>query len=130
MTKNVWVQPQTVVQQFVANEYVAACGDINKVYKFTCDAGWTGLTGSTVYTNGEDGIMGTGDDVRLGSYHKCGETHEASVMDDFIPGYLRKNILGEPVGERQEVIIWRGPNGDNIHCTAQLDMNSWPTEKS
>lgn len=130
MTKNVWVQPQTAVQQFVANEYVAACGDSGTVYKFTCNAGWTGVTGSTVYTNGEDGIMGTSDDVDLGSYHKCSLTHEASAMDDFIPGYLRKNFLGVPVGEPQKVIIWRGPDGDNVHCTTNLDMDSWETAKS
>ena len=35
--KRVWCRPQTVVQKFEANEYVAACGDSgNKVYKFTC----------------------------------------------------------------------------------------------
>ena len=32
--KRVWCRPQTVVQKFEANEYVAACGDENKVYKF------------------------------------------------------------------------------------------------
>ena len=47
MTKNVWVQPQTVVQQFVANEAVSACGDSGTVYKFTCDAG--GGESGTVY---------------------------------------------------------------------------------
>lgn len=59
MNRKVWKQPLTVVQKFMPNEYVAACGDENKVYMFTCDAGWTGLTGSTVYTNGSDGVMGT-----------------------------------------------------------------------
>lgn len=130
MNRKVWKQPLTVVQKFMPNEYVAACGDENKVYMFTCDAGWTGLTGSTVYTNGSDGVMGTSDDVELGSYGKCGKTHEASTTDDFIRGYLRKNILGIPSGESQEVIIWRGEKGDNIHCTKNLEMNSWPTAKS
>ena len=37
--KRVWCRPQTVVQKFEANEYVAACGDSGTVYKFTCDAG-------------------------------------------------------------------------------------------
>lgn len=130
MTKNVWVQPRTVVQQFMANEYVAACGDLNKVYTFVCDAGWTGISGSTVYTNGPDGIAETGDDVELGSYGKCGLEHKAPATDEFIYGYLRKNALGFPVGEKQDVIIWRGEDGNNIHCTTNLDMDSWETEKS
>ena len=123
-------KPVLNVERFTPNEFVAACGDENKVYIFTCDAGWTGLTGSTVYTNGKDGIMGTNDDVSLGGYHKCGATHEASTQDEFIRGYLRKNIMGIPAGERQEVIIWRGPDGDNVHCTTNLNQDSWVTAKS
>ena len=97
---------------------------------FTCDAGWTGITGSTVYTNGADGVPETSDDVSLGGYHKCGETHKAKTTDDFINGYLKKNILGFPAGPRQDVIIWRGEDGNNVHCTTNLDMESWETEKS
>ena len=130
MERKVWRRPLTEVQKFEANEYVAACEGENRVYKFTCDAGWTGLTGSTVYTNGPDVIVATNDDVELGGYHKCGQTHEASTSDDFIPGYLRKNILGIPAGEIQEVIIWRGEDGNNIHCTKNLRMDSWPIERS
>ena len=128
--KRVWCRPQTVVQKFEANEYVAACGDENKVYKFVCNANWTGLTGSAVYTNGEDGIMGTDDDVYLGDYARCGKTHEASTTDDFINGYLKKNFIGLPLGQSEPVIIWRGENGNNIHCTTNLDMDSWETAKS
>lgn len=128
--KKVYEHPQVIVEEFAPNEYVAACGDENKVYKFTCDAGWTGLSGSSVYTNGDDGIMGTDDDVRLGSYGKCGETHEASTQDDFIKRYLRKNVAGVPTGQRQAVIIWRGEDGNNIHCTTKLDMSTWETAKS
>ena len=130
MERKMWRRPLTEVQKFEANEYVAACGDENKVYLFTCDAGWTGLSGSTVYTNGDDGIPQTGDDVYLGSYHKCGETHEAKTTDDFVKGYLRKNVLGIPAGPRQDVIIWRGEDGNNVHCTTKLDQDSWETAKS
>ena len=34
-----WMEPVIEVQEFVANEYVAACGDSGTVYKFKCDAG-------------------------------------------------------------------------------------------
>ena len=125
-----YVKPMMESEVFAANEYIAACGEENKVYIFTCDAGWTGLTGSTVYANGPDGMPETNDDIDLGSYHKCGKTHEASTTDDFTNGYLRKNILGCPAGSRQDVIIWRGENGDNVHCTTNLHMDQWETAKS
>lgn len=123
-------KPVLNVERFTANEFVAACHEINKVYKFKCDAGWTGISGSTVYTNGPDGVMGTDDDVKLGTYGKCGKTHDAPTEDDFINGYLIKNYLGIPGGEKQPVIIWRGEDGNNIHCTKQLNMDSWETDKS
>lgn len=131
--RKTWEEPRISVQEFIANEYVAACGDENKVYKFVCDASTkygTGLTGSTVFTNGEDGVMGTSDDVTLGAYGACSITHEARTKDQFIAGYMKKNVLGYPVGEALPVIIWRGEDGQNIHCTTNLDMDSWVTEKS
>ena len=131
--KKEYVRPMMVGERFAPNEYVAACGEENKVYYFVCDAStrWgTGLTGSSVYTNGADGQMGTDDDVLLGSYGACSETHEASTTDDFIQGYMRKNVLGYPVGERMPVIIWRGEDGKNIHCTTNLNMETWVTSKS
>ncbi len=45
MNRKVWKQPLTVVQKFMPNEYVAACGDSGVVYKFRCDAG-DGVYGS------------------------------------------------------------------------------------
>ena len=141
--KKAFEMPKIVVEQFVPNEYVAACGDENKVYKFVCDAG--DINGSyRVMTNGNDGVANGfpdypyyGDDVELtdgiifGSYyHPCGETHEAPYLDAFINGYI------VPKGElnleenRTPVIIWRGIDGRNIHCTTNLNINSWTTAKS
>ena len=140
--KKEWIRPLTEVQLFVANEYVAACGDENKVYNFVCDAG--GGTHGDVYqeTNGLDGLQTRttwvdGDgffgghfvsaDTNLtpGSkyYHACGKTHEASTTDDFVNGYY--------VADRQTtpVIIWTN-GGTNVHCTTNLDMSSWTTAKS
>lgn len=130
MVKNVWVQPQTVVQQFVANEYVAACHDINKVYKFKCDAG--GGRSGDVYleTNGKPGLQtGWGGDRYLSGYHACGTTHEAKTTDDFLDGYyVTSSWFGGT--KTTPVIVWRGPHNDNTHCTENLDMDSWETEKS
>lgn len=126
-----WERPMAVVDAFVANEFVSACGDQNKVYKFKCNAqDWTGLTGSTVWLNGPDGQPETSDDIQLGSYGKCGAEHEAKTTDEFSLGYLKKNYLGFPMGKRLDVIVWRGEKGDNIHCTTNLDMNTWKIAKS
>jgi len=121
-------KPMMNVEKFVANEYVAACGDENKVYKFTCDAG--GGVSGRVYleTNGKEGFqpgfMGIGGDSYLSRYHACGTTHEASTTDEFLKGYYIVNGTVTPV------IVWRGEEGDNTHCTTNLDMNSWTTAKS
>lgn len=129
MTKNVWVQPQTVVQQFVANEAVSACGDENKVYKFTCEAGGGG--NGTVYLdsnhNGEWNPV-LDEILILAGYHACGATHEAPTTDDFQEGFFITGVV--PPYNVQKVIVWRGENGDNVHCTTNLDMTTWPTAKS
>lgn len=126
-----WERPMAVVDAFVANEFVSACGDQNKVYKFKCNAqDWTGISGSTVWLNGPDGQPETSDDIMLGTYGKCGAEHEAKKTDEFYPGYLKKNFFGYPVGKRLDVIVWRGEKGNNIHCTTNLDINTWETAKS
>ncbi len=129
MTKNVWVQPQTVVQQFVANEAVSACGDENKVYKFTCEAGGGG--NGTVYLDSDhDGEWNLLYDeiLTLAGYHACGKTHEAPTTDDFQEGFFITGVV--PPYNVQKVIVWRGENGDNVHCTTNLNMTTWPTAKS
>lgn len=138
MTKNVWVQPQTVVQQFVANEYVAACGDMNQVYKFTCDAGryWFPIIGTvpvpgTVFedSNGNGQLDDSDRDLTSSwwpEYHACGVTHEAPKTDEFLTGFYKP--LNSEYG-MQKVIIWT-EDGTNVHCTTNLDMSSWPTDKS
>lgn len=128
--KRAYVRPTMVGERFVANEYVAACHDQNTVYKFKCDAGWTGMTGSKVWLNGPDGKPETSDDVPLGDYGKCGVEHEAKTTDHFYAGYLKKNYGGIPLGDRVDVIVWRGETGDNIHCTKNVHMDTWETAKS
>ena len=128
--KKVWSRPLTVVQNFEANEYVAACGDKGTVYKFKCDAGeWYG---GDVYleTNGKPGLQiaewGVESDKPLGGYHRCGKEHEAATTDDFLDGYFI------PYGSLQatSVIVWRGSDGQNVHCTTILNKDDWETSKS
>lgn len=138
MERRVWTRPLTEVQKFEANEYVAACGDSGVVYKFKCDAG--GGTPGNVYveTNGVDGLQTRGEwvggwgghwqeaDQSLGGYHACGTTHEAESDDGFLKGYYVPYFSDDVT----KVIIWRGPYNNNVHCTTNLDQNSWETAKS
>lgn len=137
MERIAWVMPQTIVQKFAANEYVAACGDTNKVYKFRCDAGmgegfWGSNRQGSVYleTNKKPGLQkGWNGDQYLSEYKACGTTHEADTEDEFLNGYfVTKSFFGE--GTTTPVIVWRGPNNDNTHCTKSLDMDDWETDKS
>lgn len=130
-------RPTMTVERFVPNEYVAACGDENKVYKFKCDAGgWIGQ-GGNVYleTNGEPGlqIIDRNPDQCLtkglwNGYTPCGETHEASVNDDFLKGYFLP--FGQELFRAVDVMVWRGPNNNNVHVTRNLRQEEWETDKS
>ena len=137
MERRVWTRPLTDVQKFEANEYVAACHDQNTVYKFKCDADG-GVSGNVyVESNGVEGLQTRssgswwgGDyvpaDKSLGGYHACGTAHEADSEDEFLNGYYvpywSDNVT--------QVIIWRGPYHNNVHCTTNLNQDSWETAKS
>lgn len=136
MEGRVWRRPLTEVQKFEANEYVAACESGVK-YLFTCNAG--GGKSGTVYleTNGKPGLQtGWGGDQYLSGYHACGTQHEADSDDAFLDGYyVTEEYVGIwPFGYYKttttDVIVWRGPDNDNTHCTTVLDKNEWETAKS
>lgn len=131
MRVKVWRRPQTVVQKFEANEYIAACGDTNNEYIFKCDA-MGGVTGTVFYSDGDDEFEPFSGDRWMGAgYHACGEEHVTQTGDEFIEGWYVTGWDGITGGDWVEkVIIWRGPDGDNIHCTTNLDKNSWETAKS
>ena len=138
--KKTWEEPQILVQKFIPNEYVAACGDSGTVYRFKCDAG-NGVYGS-VYeeTNGREGLQTSGWKAdRLISYysrdwwgnesgfHACEITHEAESNSVFSAGYYcAQGDKTHPV----PVIIWKGDKGDDVHCTTNLNKNDWETAKS
>lgn len=135
--KKAYVKPSMESETFVPNTYVAACGDSGTVYNFTCDAG--GGESGTVYleTNGKPGLQkGRGGDQYLGGYHACGTTHEADSDNAFLNGYYvtEKYVGSWPFGHSEDVvtdvIVWRGPHNNNVHCTTNLDMDSWETVKS
>lgn len=130
-------KPVLNVERFTPDEFVAACGDSGTTYLFTCDAG--GGKSGTVYleTNGRDGLQtGWGGDQSLGSYHACGTEHEADSDDEFLKGYYvtEKYVGIWPWGHYEttttDVIVWRGPYNNNVHCTTNLDQDSWEIAKS
>lgn len=140
--KRTYRSPKVYVEEFTPNEYVAACGDSGVVYKFKCDAG-SGVYGS-VYeeTNGIPGLQtGRRGDTELAGYsdgwlgesgfYACNKTHEAESSNAFVNGYYcAKGDTKNPVS----VIVWKEPREwwqpDNIHCTTNLDKDSWETAKS
>lgn len=127
--KRVYESPRAYVEMFTPNEYVAACGDSGKVYKFTCDAGG-GVSGSVyLETNNQPGLQKRSD-YYLSGYHACGTTHEANSTDDFLDGYYVVKDFWTEQETVTPVIVWRGPDGDNTHCTTELDMSKWETAKS
>ena len=128
--KRKYERPWMVGEEFSPNEFIAACGDSNTVYRFKCDAGG-GVVGDVyLETNGKEGLQtGRGGDRYLSGYHACGTTHEAQTTDDFLNGYYVTESRKEgPV--IRPVIVWRGPKNDNTHCTENLDMSTWETTKS
>lgn len=125
MKKN-YVSPMMVGERFVAEEYVAACGDSGKIYNFVCDA----ERGTLYYYPVSDGnIDGThiedGSEVKLGSYTPCSIKHKANATDDFFDGYVKDRM-----GKKTNVIVWRGPNNANGHATTNLNMETWELAKS
>lgn len=152
MEKKIWSKPEMHEFVFAANEYVAACGDQNRVFKFVCDAvagplyyykNWlvsvvngvtnkpTNLPGSLYGWNSDEaGNNEAGTELLGVLYHPCGETHEASVTDEFYWGFVDYNANARNDGDDETVIVWRGDKGNNGHATKDLNMNEWETAKS
>lgn len=122
--RKTWEEPRILVQEFVANEYVAACGEENKVYKFECNAG-IDKPGYHYRVYLDDGTELTSWWGRY--YGPCGATHDASTKDDFLSGYMDDTDTWG--NDKIKVIIWT-EGGTNIHCTKNLNMDSWVTAKS
>lgn len=139
MEKKIWTRPLAEVEQFMANEYIAACGDQNTVYKFVCDAPkgtlyyYSNLSASeaapTTWPTTTN-WWGTVTAAReLGSYKPCSASHEASTQNPFYWGFVDYDKDGRH-DDNETVIVWRGPRNNNGHATAQLDMDAWETAKS
>ena len=145
--KRNWGKPEVGVQLFMPNEYCAPCGDGTTMvtYTFWCDAGsgsyyvwldnnilggpaegdWVEV-GSGWYTEYE----WQGNDEYIGRFHPCQATHSVTVpkgtsIDDVFPyGLISKQQSGY---NTTRVRIWRGDDGNNIHCTTHLDESEYTT---
>lgn len=127
--KKTWEEPKILVQKFVANEYVAACGTSGVVYNFECNAGEKHKKYAVKDANGDVAIIsGFYMDGYSDYYYPCGETHQAESDSGFLTGYHLDNPKTWQ-DENIEVVIWTHNNTD-VHCTTQLDMNKWTTAKS
>lgn len=133
MEGKVWRRPLTEVQKFEANEYVAACGDSGVVYNFECNAGSRWESYNVYFDDGTPYASSNGNeewDAQFSGYHPCGATHEAESNSGFYDGYMYlQNWRGNNSGEPIDVIIWTD-NGTDVHCTTNLDQDSWETAKS
>lgn len=134
--KKRWEEPRILVQKFMPNEYVAACGDGHVSYNFVCDA----PAGTLYYYPRSDGNIdgvyeGNSKAEIMGSYTPCSATHAAPTTDDFYDGFVDRNHNRQQ-DSGEGVIVWRNYESSifggywNGHATANLDMNSWTTDKS
>ena len=137
--KRRYERPSAYIEEFTPNEYVAACGESGKVYNFQCNAGSHDYYGNVyLETNKKAGLQTQGgmewvngkpkfysaDKHLTNRYHACDTTHKANSKDEFRDGYYSRgdtflNVIG-----------WRGENGNNVHCTTNLNQETWGTAKS
>ena len=122
MKKKVYEKPILTTEEFVPNEYVAACEHSESgagLYKFVCDAGG-GRKGDIFLENGTNLTEGY-----WHYYHACDKAHQAPTTDEFEKGYFYANGGNDRVKgyTRIPVIIWRG-DGD-IHATENLNQDTW-----
>lgn len=127
--KRRYERPSAYIEEFTPNEYVAACGDKGKVYKFQCDAGEKNKKYNVYYYNkqGHKKYLTNEHWIFRNNYHPCGTTHEAKENTGFINGYIDDQSTWDE--EKIPVVIWTD-NGTNVHCTRNLDISTWETTKS
>ena len=127
--KRRYERPNAYIEEFTPNEYVAACGDHGKVYKFECNAGEENKRYNVYYFDekGRQQYLAKGGFMWGNYYHPCKETLEAEEDTGFINGYIDDQSTRQD--EITPVVIWTN-NETNVHCTTNLNMKEWATAKS
>ena len=130
--KAVYENPKMYVQNFVPNEYIAACEN-GTTYWFQCNAGSTVPFENEVYeeTNHEEGLQTGwgGDKHRSSSYHACNKLHEVRKGETFINGYVVQDMGWFQDDKVIPVLIWT-EGGTNTHCTTELKPEDWEVARS
>ena len=136
--KMTYEKPMIKYEEFLANEFVAACGDQNLVYKFACTAGG-GAHGDVFLDSNGNGMLDRGDENLTKNswifgtryFHACGKAHEAPTGDEFPDGFYVKNGGNDRIQgyEVMPVKVWTN-KGKEVHATEKLDINEWETAKS
>ena len=130
--KKRYERPSAYIEEFTPNEYVAACGDSGTIYKFRCNAGKKKHSYNVYYMDGNKKRYIANNnpwdwEAQFDYYHPCGTTHEAESNSGFIRGYMDDQSTRED--EKTPVYIWT-EGGTDVHCTTDLDPNTWETLKS
>lgn len=129
--KKAYVKPSMESEMFVPHAYIAACGDTEYGnYLFECNAGNRRVDYAIKDASGHVAVINGHrfDGNRNWSYSPCGATHEAPTNDEFLTGYHLDNP-DTWWDENIAVIIWTD-RGRDVHCTTNLDQDSWKTDKS
>lgn len=126
MEKRTYVKPVLSGEEFVPQNYIAACGDSGAVYKFKCDA-----RAGYMYVpdpNNSNSYL-----VKRQSYTPCAETHETPVADTYYDGFIDRNgNRTEDAGEEVKVYLEFNRWGSIIdgHATENVKMETWDISKS
>lgn len=140
MGKKVYGKPLMFMEKFVPQEYCAPCGDGTTMvtYNFKCDAG--GGSSYNVYIDNGDGIFDSRDDSYIGNFYACRSSHSVTVpkgqsIDNIFPkGFIGRNELQyvgpgmfdwDYVYVTTPVRVWRGEDGNNIHCSTSLTESEY-----
>ena len=123
MEKMIWTRPVAEVEQFMPNEYIASCEDTTtEHYKFVCNASG-GITGTVLLDSNGSGELDWGDRYLGNGYHQCQATHYVSKEGTeiqrgfYVTGYDLLTGKGDLI---TPVFIWRGNDGNNIHCSKYM----------
>ena len=126
-----YVKPMMESEVFAANEYIAACGDSGTTYYFQCNAGgpyqYGDILGYPLIDYYPYKVTTDSGRVLTRNYGPCNETHVAESDSEFLHGYIDNTHTKED--EHIEVMIWTN-YGTDVHCTTNLNQDSWETAKS
>ena len=144
MAKKVYGKPLMFAEEFVPQEYIAACSPDEDfvTYQFWCDASISSYFGNYalhVYFDNGNGYLDRNDRSALPrgwTYSPCGASHDVTVpkgqsIDNVFPkGWIvpLNGITGEEITNKARAVrIWQ-PNStdyENTHCTFQLSENEF-----